>query len=567
MRFWTVAAASLCGIGSLAASAAAANVTVAPGDNIQVAINNAAPGDTIVIKPGVYNQAFTVNVQLNFKGSPGKTILDGAGLQGPICQLNASGCAFTGLLFRFSDPASAAVVVNGAQGASFSKCTFHGTGGYALYVIGNDLRVTRCVFVACSEGVYLETGSGAVFTGNRYAANSDYGAEVYGPSTFLKETCENGLEAGWYFGATCTLSGAKVRRSYGAAESGGSPGNVLVEGVVADLLAQDAIDLDGPSSTIRGCKVRNAGSTAFYISGSDALIQDNSSFFCGTGTEAYGTNTRTLGNSVVMCDDGIYLGVSSSGGLAEGNTLRDIFGSGIDMNDHPDGTIRGNTLTRIGGFGDYFEAGIRVLASANATVEANRIGDVDGGQGILILGSNGADVLDNEIDGVAFNGILLYGDPYILATYPTRFATVRGNSVSDCNDPFGGGILLFGVTDSTIDANTVSGVDGVGIGTFFGDDCTLSGNEVTGTGKDGILVGSSYTAGNIVVEGNTVRGAHAEGIQNDAGGVTPTTIRNNSVTGSGLRPFANSGTVNVGASTGNSPQPADWNAIPPQHYL
>ncbi len=572
MRVWKVVAVSLGAVASMAATAAAANVVVSPGDSIQAAIDGATAGDTIVIKPGVYNQVFTVTKQLNFKGSPGKSILDGAGFDVNICTVQADDCTFTGLLFRFSgSERSDALSASGFNRLVVTKCTFHGTGDLAIYCSGSDLRVTKCLFRGCSSGVYQEGGNGAILSGNRYTGTSDAGASVYGSALLLKEAFENGRDAGFYFGAAGTISGARVRRAYGAVGSGGNPTDVVVEGLQADLVAEDAVYLEGSGHEIRGCRVRNAGSTAFYISGNDGLVQDNSAFFCGTGTETYGANMQTLDNSVVMCDSGVYLGnSSSSAGLAADNTLRDIWDSGIEMANHASGTVRGNTLARIGGFGNSDAGGIVVRLSPASKVEQNRIGDVDGGNGIFVESSSGVTITDNDIDGVAFSGISLRGYPYSYQPQyygPTDNVTVRGNSISDAGDPFGGGIRCDGVRGGAIDANEVSDVAGTGIHVDSSDDLVLSGNQVSWTGKDGILFRSAYANGNNVVEGNTVRGASAEGIQNDSGGGTPIIIRNNTVTGSGLRPFANAGSVNANASAGNSPQPADWGAIPPQHFL
>jgi Right handed beta helix region len=46
---------------ALAPVASAATIDVHPGESIQAAINNASPGDTIVVHPGVYHQSVVVN--------------------------------------------------------------------------------------------------------------------------------------------------------------------------------------------------------------------------------------------------------------------------------------------------------------------------------------------------------------------------------------------------------------------------------------------------------------------------------------------------------------------------
>src|SRR5438445_1266933 len=63
----------------VALPAQAKTVTVGPGQSIQAAVNSASPGDTIVVKPGVYHQNVLVNKdRITLKGagaSPSGTVL------------------------------------------------------------------------------------------------------------------------------------------------------------------------------------------------------------------------------------------------------------------------------------------------------------------------------------------------------------------------------------------------------------------------------------------------------------------------------------------------------------
>src|SRR5947208_2262863 len=43
-----------------AAASARATIVVNPGQSIQAAVNHAQPGDTVLVKPGVYHQAVTI---------------------------------------------------------------------------------------------------------------------------------------------------------------------------------------------------------------------------------------------------------------------------------------------------------------------------------------------------------------------------------------------------------------------------------------------------------------------------------------------------------------------------
>jgi hypothetical protein len=67
----------------------------------------------------------------------------------------------------------------------------------------------------------------------------------------------------------------------------------------------------------------------------------------------------------------------------------------------------------------------------------------------------------------------------------------------------------------------------------------------------------------VFVYANTISGSGSEGIDN---GGQYTTIANNIVTGSGIYDFANGGSVNASASTGNSPS-VDWETAPAPRQL
>ena len=63
--------------GTSAFYTSAAIIYVEPGDSIQKAVNNARPGDTIIVKPGTYNgdiEISTANLTL-ISSSPHKTII------------------------------------------------------------------------------------------------------------------------------------------------------------------------------------------------------------------------------------------------------------------------------------------------------------------------------------------------------------------------------------------------------------------------------------------------------------------------------------------------------------
>ncbi len=562
------------GVVVIALAARADTFVVAPGDSIQAAIDGAAAGDTIVIKPGIYNESFTIAKTLTIKGSPGKTILDGAGLGSFIGDIasGVEGCVFTGLTFRWPDAGNCSLYgPAGHNGTVVTKCTFLGNPEEGVnFGGGDDLRVLKCTFRGNDGGVYIDAGTGHELSGNRHSAENDYGEESFGPFTAMKSFFDRTTtDSAYYAGATATLTGARVTRCYAGVDTGNGPTGVLVDRFTGTAITNEFVYLDGTDCTIRDCRARNVADDAFRLSGSGGTIQDSTAWFPYSGVNLDGGGHTVTGNSLSMCYEGIYASNSPSGvggTVIENNSVRECWDYGVYGNSFG-GTVRGNRIWNIGAYGDQESGGVRIYRGDGALVEANSIGDVDGGSGVSVEYSDNVIVRDNEIEDVGFCGVFVRGQ-YTYYNYylSTSGLEVRGNTIRGTSDPFSGAIELRGVSAGTVDGNTIADAGGTGIRLNGITATTISNNVIDGTTFDGIHLFNDQTSGDNVISGNTVGGAGTEGIQNDASPGAGTTITNNSVTGSGLAPFANAGTVNTGASTGNSPQPADWNAIPPRHY-
>src|SRR5271165_6606926 len=73
-RFVIAACAAALGIALTSGTAASAwtskTIVVGPGQSIQAAINEASPGDTVLIKPGVYHQSVQIRTDgITLRGS------------------------------------------------------------------------------------------------------------------------------------------------------------------------------------------------------------------------------------------------------------------------------------------------------------------------------------------------------------------------------------------------------------------------------------------------------------------------------------------------------------------
>jgi cytochrome c peroxidase len=142
-----------------AASAAPQTINVAAGSSIQAAADSAAPGDTIVIAPGVYHESVTIKV-------PGVTLKgQGSGDARPVLDgenrfengVLATGGAFTIENLVVRNYLKNGVIVRGADGAIFRDLRTENTGEYGVFPVESaNVLVERCVTSGVSDtGIYV----------------------------------------------------------------------------------------------------------------------------------------------------------------------------------------------------------------------------------------------------------------------------------------------------------------------------------------------------------------------------------------------------------------------------
>jgi len=194
------------------ASAAAGSDTIVVTTTIQAAVNQAGPGDTVLVPPGVYRETVTiVSSAITIRGSRG-AILDASGFavgiraaSGPMtggpgeirrCPvarltdlavegLRVTNASFTGVLFRGVDGFSitdGVYVGNGGAYALFPICStrglisgnqVEGTDDGAIYVgVSRDITVEDNHATASTVGIEIENSTGLVVRHNRVSGNT-----------------------------------------------------------------------------------------------------------------------------------------------------------------------------------------------------------------------------------------------------------------------------------------------------------------------------------------------------------------------------------------------------------
>ncbi len=172
-------------------------IVVSPGQPIQTAINLAAPGDTIVVRPGVYTTGLTIPVgkdRLRLQGAgPGKTILENTGFPSGILVLNSDFVTITGFTLRGYNQygvqlqdANECIVRNNIIEETTGEGIFgHGIGiggsgdGHLIY--DNIIRANRF------NGVHIEVGTRHAVIGNEIKKNMQHGIEIIGDYSLVAE--------------------------------------------------------------------------------------------------------------------------------------------------------------------------------------------------------------------------------------------------------------------------------------------------------------------------------------------------------------------------------------------
>ena len=184
----------------LGASAVAAELRILPGQSIQAAIARAAPGDTLLIARGLYEQAVLIDKPLTLRGE-GRPTISGRN-KGDVIRVTASDVVIEGLIIRDSgadlDAQNAGVyVVPGADRFTLRHCVLT----YTLFglwleksnhskVIGNTITGKRDLLSAARgngiqvynttdvevignnisyarDGIYVDISKRALFRGNK----------------------------------------------------------------------------------------------------------------------------------------------------------------------------------------------------------------------------------------------------------------------------------------------------------------------------------------------------------------------------------------------------------------
>lgn len=378
----------------IAACASGATHVVSPTgtlNSIGAAVAIAGPGDTILIKPGVYRENVVV--------PPGLEDVRFIGSKGVVCEpRDPLTGAPTGLFFKIAaDRITAKNLV--IRHAAESQPGFDN--GIGIGMFGNDGVIDGVTFVDCRD-----VGLDASFDRPtiRKCVFRDCGVAAFAGTQALVESstftrCERGIEAGGTGVVVRKCKFTDLGASGPAVRVLGS--SALVETCSIAQCSGGGISIDG-SGTVRNNKLNGVlGQPAIDLQGSGSFLVEKNSI---TGAQTQGiqsvASATTLRKNVVKNSghDALCISVSGAGSILESNTVLDGGLFGIFAPAPATNAIVAKNVVRRAGF----NAGV-ILLGTGSTCEGNTIRDC-GGDG-LAVGADGAQIVGNSISGNTIDGI------------------------------------------------------------------------------------------------------------------------------------------------------------------
>jgi len=183
-------------------SGRAVTIVVHEGESIQLAINLASPGDTILVSNGTYHERFTINKTVHLTGATGATVIIDGQTQGPIINVVSDHVSIAGFTVQNAGPGGQAIhaagvtylnVTNNIIMSDISSGSRPLGAGVDLYR-SNFTLVDKNVFSYNLYGVNITSSSHNRVTNNMMRSNDLIGVELVDSSQNL--VFQNNLASG-----------------------------------------------------------------------------------------------------------------------------------------------------------------------------------------------------------------------------------------------------------------------------------------------------------------------------------------------------------------------------------
>jgi hypothetical protein len=442
--------------------------SAAPCATVAYAVGQAAPGDTIQIGPGTFEESVTANVPLTFVGAGGGSLLGNPGgttIRAPNAGLNADGA--NGMTLPAGGTVRSIRVQGGDGGPSGAPSGGNGGAGIKYESSGADptaLNLDGVVVVAgdggqgtqppdlgglgtAGRGIFVKSGPGPVALS---AAHSEFvggkglgfgnGAWIDGPAASAELVDSRIANADSYGDALAIFSGARV----------------MLEGVDAEA-RQDVITIYDGSLAIRRSRLRGEG-PGVVVTGSndespevelmDSLLFSGQSAALYVESEEEGSaSVRVLGSTLIgRGPEAVYVEREEGAGPAN-VVLRNSIARHLPLfSVFPPRDLLANGGTIDADFSSFTtrfeENGGTVTAPGSAHNLTGDPGFLDAGNGVFIL-QNASPLIDRGDPGIVQAGErdlvgsprMLDGNRDCLAVPDIGAFEVTGQSVACVVDP------------------------------------------------------------------------------------------------------------------------------------
>ena len=459
----------LASVGLLAPPAHAATVTVSPGGDIQDAIDNADPGDTVKLGAGRYDAAVLFNSTRTgmtltgpCKGKP--AIIDAYNVASETAvTVEATDVSVNCVTMRHGINGLVAV----ADDLTLKKVTALHHGSNNVKISGNDFSITKSTFIdAQSANVYLNGDNGTV-EGNLSRNSGGSCWQIYNAQGFtFRNNRSIVCDSDVLDGADNSNSGFLVENNYGY---GTRSEGIELNGDDHDVknnrmenIQSGAFDIEGNNAEITGnVGIGSDDDECFILDGDDLFVSKNTSDNCEGGFDVDGDGPVVLDNRVPNAGDNDAFNITCEGNCGNGRVEQN-YGAGVNADD------------------EGFQISVGVGLGAGFQIRDNTA--VNNAEEGFVLDVNEAIVTGN---------------------------VAKTNGGSDSDD--GRGFDINGDTNTVSNNKAISNADdGFRINGDFND---VTSNIAQKNTVDGIHVGDGRLGNEL--DGNTASGNHGEGIEND----------------------------------------------------
>lgn len=264
---------------------------------VQQGIDAASPGETVLVRPGVYRENIVAGKAVSVVGggrSPAAVVVDGGRTDGvATARVTAAGVRFENLTLRQGDPTLG--VEAGGAGARVARAVVTASLGSCVEVAAAGLAIVDSTISRCVDSAV--TGNGATTDG------------------FLLKR------------STVRLAGSDCIAVRGA-------GTRVLESSLASC-GGVGIVIDGDGAVVRATELRNTGDDGVVIDGGNPAVRGSK--LVSIAGEAVSLNAAgtiaVTGNTVRKTGEyGIYAYCDAcTGGAVSGNSVRDSFDDGISI--------------------------------------------------------------------------------------------------------------------------------------------------------------------------------------------------------------------------------------------